>query len=173
MHERGYWTQLVREVCALAYRLLSRGLRPVATPAALLYPILRRVSRLRGAAPLPLAPGTSVDLCIRPTQGLIVRPDRMTARPRENLLWGNIVGEVRHAEMDTLHLRLDDSAAEYDLEIMLPGYVYHRLGLETTRRILVELGRQALHVIPRHADAVAPPSAMQDGSHISATPARR
>jgi len=123
-------------------------------------------------APLPLAPGTSVDLCIRPTQVLIVRPDRMTARPRENLLWGNIVGEVRHAEMYTLHLRLDDSAAEYDLEVVLPGYVYHRLGLETTRRILVELRRQALHVMPHRADAVQPTSAIADASHIPATPAR-
>jgi molybdate transport system ATP-binding protein len=123
-------------------------------------------------APLPLAPGTPVDLCIRPTQVLIVRPDRMTTRPRENLLWGHIVSEVRHAEMYTLHLQLDDSAAEYDLEIVLPGYVYHRLDLENTRRILVELKRQALHVIPPHADVVQPASAVAEVSHIPVTPAR-
>jgi molybdate transport system ATP-binding protein len=121
-------------------------------------------------APLPLPPGTSVDLCIRPTQVLIVRPDRVTTRPRENLLWGHIVGEVRHAEMYTLHLHLDDSAAKYDLEVLLPGYVYHRLGLETTRRILVELRRQALHVIPPHADMVQPISAMVEVSPIPVTP---
>jgi hypothetical protein len=103
---------------------------------------------------------------------LIVRPDRMTTRPRENLLWGHIVGEVRHAEMYTLHLQLDDSAAEYDLEVVLPGYVYHRLGLETTRRILVELKRQALHVIPSHADTVQPASAIADGSQLPMIPAR-
>jgi hypothetical protein len=123
-------------------------------------------------APLPLAPGTPVDLCIRPTQVLIVRPDRITTRPRENLLWGHIVSEVRHAEMYTLHLQLDDSVAEYDLEVVLPGYVYHRLALETTRRILVELRRQVLHVMPRHADAVKPTSIIADVSHIPATPAR-
>jgi hypothetical protein len=55
---------------------------------------------------------------------------------------------------------------------VLPGYVYHRLGLETTRRILVELRRQALHVMPHRADAVQPPSAIADASHIPATPAR-
>ena len=120
----------------------------------------------------PLAPGTPVDLCIRPTQVLIVRPDRMTTRPRENLLWGHIVGEVRHAEMYTLHLQLDDSTAEYDLEVMLPGYVYHRLDLETTRRILVELRRQTLHVIPPHADTVQPISAIAEVSHLPVIPAR-
>jgi molybdate transport system ATP-binding protein len=123
-------------------------------------------------APLPLAPGTRVDLCIRPTQVLIVRPDRVTTRPRENLLWGHIVGEVRHAEMYTLYLHLDDSAAKYDLEVLLPGYVYHRLGLETTRRILVELRRQALHVIPPHADMVQRISAMAEVSPIPVTPAK-
>ena len=122
--------------------------------------------------PLPLAPGTSVDLCIRPTQVLIVRPDRVTTRPRENLLWGHIVSEVRHAEMYTLHLQLDDSIAEYDLEVVLPGYVYHRLSLETTRRILVELKRQALHVIPPQADTVQPTSAIAEVSHLPVIPAR-
>ena len=128
---------------------------------------LRWQGHCLATTPLPLAPGTPVDLCIRPTQVLIVCPDRVTTRPRENLLWGHIVGEVRHAEMYTLHLQLDDSAAEYDLEIVLPGYVYHRLGLETTRRILVELRRQALHVMPRHANAGKPASAIADVSHTS------
>src|SRR5712692_484354 len=75
---------------------------------------LRWQGHCLATALLPLAPGTSVDLCIRPTQVLIVRPDRGTTRPRKNLLWGHIVSEVRHAEMYTLHLQLDDRAAEYD-----------------------------------------------------------
>jgi hypothetical protein len=133
---------------------------------------LRWQSHCLATAPLPLASGTPVDLCIRPTQVLIVRPDRMATRPRENLLWGHIVGEVRHAEMYTLHLQLDDSTAESDLEVMLPGYVYHRLDLETTRRILVELRHQALHVIPPRADTVQPASAMAEVSHIPVTPAK-
>jgi ABC-type Fe3+/spermidine/putrescine transport system ATPase subunit len=45
----------------------------------------------------PLAPGTPIYLCIRPTQVLIVRPDRLTTRSRENLLWGQIV----HCEVQT------------------------------------------------------------------------
>jgi hypothetical protein len=55
------------------------------------------------------------------------------------------------AETYTLHLRLDGSDATYDLEVVLPGYVYHRLSLDSQKRIMVELRRQVLHVIPRDA----------------------
>ena len=97
----------------------------------------------------PLAAGTPVHVCIRPTQILIVRPDRFAARERQNLLSGSIVHTDMQAETYTLHLRLDNSEAAYDLEIVLPGYVYHRLALQTTPNLLVELNRQHLHVIPR------------------------
>lgn len=101
------------------------------------------------AGPLPLAPGTPVYLCVRPSQLLIVRPDRMAARPRENLLEVEIIGRDMHAEMYTLYLRLHDSDAVHDLELALPGYVYHRLELESAKSITVELRRQAIHVIRR------------------------
>jgi hypothetical protein len=99
------------------------------------------------AAPQSLAPGTPVYLCIRPAQVLIVRRERFSARRRDNLLCGDIIRETIHAETYTLYLRLENSQAAYDLEIMVPGYVYHRLGLDAEKRITVELGRQALHVI--------------------------
>jgi molybdate transport system ATP-binding protein len=104
-------------------------------------------------APAPFAPGTPVYLCIRPTQILIVRPDRLTERERETLLCGRIVGEMMQAETYTLHMRLDHSDAAHDLEIVLPAYVYHRLSLDAEKRLMVELRRQALHVIPRDAGA--------------------
>jgi hypothetical protein len=94
-----------------------------------------------------LTPGTPVSLCVRPTQILLVRPDRLAERRRENLLCGDIVSEVMQGEMYTLHLRLEGSQAPYDLEIALPGYVYHRLSLDSEKRIMVELRRQVLHVI--------------------------
>ena len=70
---------------------------------------------------------------------------------RQNLLRGSIVHTEMQAETYTLHLRLDNSQAAYDLEIALPGYVYHRLELHATPRLVVELNRQHLHVIPRQA----------------------
>jgi molybdate transport system ATP-binding protein len=102
--------------------------------------------------PQPLTPGTPVYLCIRPAQVLIVRPERLTSRRRDNLLCGDIVQETMHAETYTLFLRLEHSSAAYDLEMTVPSYVYHRLGLDTEKRIIVELGRQALHVLPRQGD---------------------
>jgi len=101
------------------------------------------------ATPAPFALGTPVYICVRPTQILIVRPDRLAERQRENLLRGRIVGEMMQAETYTLHLKLDSSSAPYDLQIALPGYVYHRLSLDSEKRIMVELRRQVLHVIPR------------------------
>ena len=100
------------------------------------------------AQPLPV--GTPVYACIRPTQILIVRPDRLSARARQNVLSGSVVHTDMQAETYTLHLRLDNSQAAYDLEIVLPGYVYHRLAVQTTPQLDVELNPQHLHVIPRH-----------------------
>ena len=112
---------------------------------------LRWNGQLLAADAKPLAAGTPVYVCIRPTQILIVRPDRFTARERQNLLSGSIVHTDMQAETYTLHLRLDNSKAAYDLEIVLPGYVYHRLALQTTPNLVVELSRAHLHVIPRKA----------------------
>ena len=110
---------------------------------------LRWCGHLLATNAQPLAVGTPVYVCIRPTQILIVRPDRFATRQRQNVLSGSIVHTDMQAETYTLHLRLDDSEAPYDLEIVLPGYVYHRLALQTTPHLVVELSPQHLHVIPR------------------------
>lgn len=95
----------------------------------------------------PIASGTHVELCIRPTQIRIVRPDRIGERERVNLLTGTFVREQIHGETYTLSLRVDGSEAASDLEISLPAYVYHRLALDTDKRVTVELRQQALHVM--------------------------
>jgi molybdate transport system ATP-binding protein len=107
-------------------------------------------------SPAPFASGSPVYLCIRPTQILIVRPDRFAERERENLFWCTIVGKQIQAETYTLQLRVDHSGSAYDLELALPAYVYHRLALDREERILVELRRQDLHIIPR--DILTEPS---------------
>lgn len=107
------------------------------------------------APPAPLAAGSPVYLCIRPTQILIVRPDRFAQRERENLLSCTIVDRRLRADTYTLHLRLDHSEADYDLELALPAYVYHRLALDVEQQVVIELRRQYLHVMPR--DAPSPP----------------
>jgi hypothetical protein len=69
------------------------------------------------------------------------------------------VRETTHPDSATLFLRLEHSTATHDLEITVPNAVYQRFGLDTNKRISVELGRQAIHVIPRQSDARA------DSSH--------
>jgi molybdate transport system ATP-binding protein len=96
------------------------------------------------------APGAPVYLCIRPTQILIVRPDRFSERKRENLLIGRIVNVLMQAEMYTLQVHVQGGVAPYDLEILLPGYVYHRLALDHEKDIVMELRKEELHLIPRN-----------------------
>jgi molybdate transport system ATP-binding protein len=100
--------------------------------------------------PTSLPAGAPVFLCIRPTQILVVRPDRLEERPRKNVFTGAIIGETMLAETYTLHVRLDGSQAAYDLTLELPGYVYHRLALARGQRIMLELRPEALHVIPNN-----------------------
>lgn len=99
--------------------------------------------------PAPFTPGAPVYLCVRPTQILIVRPDRLAERARDNLLAGRIVGEVMQAEMYTLHVQVTASSSSSDLEILLPGYVYHRLALDREKDVLLELRKEELHLMPR------------------------
>jgi molybdate transport system ATP-binding protein len=82
---------------------------------------VRWQKNLIAVVPKVLAPGTPVYLCIRPTQILLVRPDRLSQHERENVLLGRIVNERMERETYTLHIQLDDSDALYDLEITLPG----------------------------------------------------
>lgn len=108
---------------------------------------VRWQNQLLTVASHPLSPGTSVYICVRPTQILLVRPDRLSQRERENMLHGRVVNERLERETYILHWRLADSDTPYDLEIVLPRYVYHRLSLDTEKEVMVELRRQALHVI--------------------------
>lgn len=101
------------------------------------------------ANPAPFAPGASVYLCVRPTQILLVRPDRVAERERENLFHGRLVNTTMQAELYTLSVQLDGSTAAADLEIVLPGYVYHRLALDREKEVLIELRKHELHLVPR------------------------
>jgi molybdate transport system ATP-binding protein len=128
--------------------------------------------RVLEAPPRPLAPGTPVDVCIRPTQIMIVRPDRPPTEPRQNTLHGCIVEERIQAETYRLFLRLrgtefgpavsasaptdcspsaEGEPANYDVEIELPGYVYFRLGLDQRKDVTVSIRRDVVHVIAGEA----------------------
>lgn len=92
-------------------------------------------------------PGDEVNVCIRPTQVMIVRKDRPSNRPPENELPAHIVSEAIQGENYVLHLGVGESSEGQDLEVELPGYVYYRLGLDANKEIFISLRRSSLHVI--------------------------
>jgi len=100
-------------------------------------------------APSPpvLSPG-SVSFCIRPEEVMIIRPVR-SLRPRikENILSGQIVGEVPKGATYTLFFRVNGSRAEHDLEIELPNHAYHRLNLAYEKQLTVSLKKSAVHLL--------------------------
>jgi molybdate transport system ATP-binding protein len=98
-----------------------------------------------------LPTGQPVDLCIRPTQVMIARPDRPASSPPENQLRVRIVREAINGENYILYLRTETSPEPSDLEVELPGYVYYRLGLDANKEITVSLRRKALYLIPSEA----------------------
>jgi molybdate transport system ATP-binding protein len=116
------------------------------------------------ASPMPFVIGSPVYVCIRPTQIMVIRPDRLAKRERENLFFCVIVNKQMQAETYTLQLRVDGSESAHDLELELPAYVYHRLSLDTETHALVELRRQDLHVIPREPEKQP---RIEEGQHES------
>lgn len=97
----------------------------------------------------PLEKGRDVYFSIRPTQIMIVRRDRPShLGPPDNFLCGRIVEETIKAETFVLRVRLAGSGEASDLEIELPGYVYHRLGLDAEKDVELSIRPDALHVLP-------------------------
>jgi len=89
-----------------------------------------------------------VDVCIRPTQIMIRRPEDTTFGERANVLHGTIVDEVINAETHRLFVRLAGSTNRSDLEIELPGHTYFRLGLDRNKDIQMSIRPDLLHAIP-------------------------
>jgi molybdate transport system ATP-binding protein len=118
---------------------------------------LRLEARNSGAG---LHVGQKVDMCIRPTQIMIRRPEDTTFEERANVLHGTIVDEVTNAETHRLFVRLAGSMNQSDLEIELPGNTYFRLGLDHKKDIQMSIRSELLHVIPRRtcptADSAGP-----------------
>jgi len=95
--------------------------------------------------------GQRVDVCIRPTQIMIRRPEDAAFRGRMNVLDGAIVDEVINAETYRLFVRVTHSTNRSDLEIELPGNTYFRLGLDRNKAIEMSIRPDLLHVIPAAA----------------------
>lgn len=100
--------------------------------------------------------GGEVDLCIRPEDVMLVRPDRDPGRAvGDNRFEGEVVGEMAHGTSFTLLFKLAGdplgSGRDYDLQIEMPANVYYRLGADTRKRWAVSLKREAIQVMPPEA----------------------
>ncbi len=100
--------------------------------------------------PAPVKPGEPVQLSIRAERVMLIRKDAPVGPPRENQVQGCIVNELTDGFNHTLFFRLDEGRrlreGGYDLEIMLPTYVYERLGVARDKRWLATIKREAIHI---------------------------
>mgnify|MGYP005847765841 CR=1 FL=1 len=100
--------------------------------------------------------GEEVDLCIRPEEVMLIRPERGAGPAVEdNRYLGEIVGEIAHGPSFTLQVKLTavrlHPGRDYDLLIDLPANVYYRLGVDRQKHWAVCLKRDSIHVIDRAA----------------------
>lgn len=91
--------------------------------------------------------GDRLSITVRPERVMLVRKDA-PAEARENELRGQIIDELTDGLNHTLFFRLDDGQrltdGEYDLEIVLPAYMYERLGLVAHKGWRVTIKREAI-----------------------------
>lgn len=109
-----------------------------------------QVGPLQLTAPsAPVKPGDQVHLSIRAERMMLIRKDAPVG-PRENRVEGCIVNELTDGFNHTLFFRLDEGQrlreGSYDLEIMLPTYVYERLGVTHDKRWSATIKREAIHI---------------------------
>ena len=96
-------------------------------------------------------PGDLVMLAIRPERIMLVRKDAQTPS-RHNTVKGVIVDEMSDGFTCTLFLRADAGqrlrpSEAYDLEIIVPVYIYERLHIAEDRRWAVILPQEAIQVL--------------------------
>ena len=104
--------------------------------------------------PAPYRPGEAIDLCIRPEEIMLVRPERATAPDAPpNLCRGEVVGEIAHGTTFTLQFKPGGDpfhlGRSYDLHIEVPSHVYYRLGIDSQKEWMVSLNRDSIHLIGR------------------------
>ena len=101
--------------------------------------------------------GDPVEFCIRPEDVMIVRPNQaLTAEMRENFLPGRLMAAGRRGAMYQLEVKVGDApplSGDFDFTIRIPAHAYERLGLGVGKELSISLKKQAIHLIPKGADA--------------------
>jgi molybdate transport system ATP-binding protein len=105
--------------------------------------------------------GDRVDLCIRPEDIMLIRPNQAVRDAVEhNQFLGEIVEEVARGTSLTLHVKLVGDPLEngrpYDLYMDIPASVYYRLGANIDKQWIVSLKKESIHLIPSTAEKTTP-----------------
>jgi len=102
------------------------------------------------ASPNALAVGRTVELAVRAERIMLVRK-ALPKDTRQNELSGTIVEATRDGLNHTLYFLLDDGQrlrqGEYDLEVVLPAYVYERLQLGTDQRWKISIRPEVITLL--------------------------
>ncbi|NOZ05485.1 MAG: ABC transporter ATP-binding protein [Chloroflexi bacterium] len=112
---------------------------------------IRWNGRVIQAPPQPRKAGEQVTFGIRPEEVMFIRRDRPPRRGlQENILAGQVVGEISRGTEHLLFFHIDDMPDEkgYHLEVLLPHPVFERLGLAVGKQEQVSLKKGAIHVLP-------------------------
>ncbi len=93
----------------------------------------------------PAPPAKEVTVYIRPEDIKVIYPDRpLMSAVEHNQVRGHIVNRYRHADFQTLRVRLDNG---HEVEVRFPGYAYVRLALERDDEVRLSLRRDSLVVL--------------------------
>lgn len=101
------------------------------------------------APPMPADTDDQVQLSIRGERVMLIRKDAPVG-PRENQVQGCIVNELTDGLNHKLFFKLNEGQrltdSRYDLEIVVPAYVYERLGVAGDKCWSATIKREAIHV---------------------------
>jgi len=104
----------------------------------------------------PHREGEAVDLCIRPEDVMLLRPDREAGTAvEENQYQGEIVEEIAHGATFTLMVKLAGDplgkGRRYDVHVEIPANVYYRLGVDSQKEWAVSMKKEAIHLMKPEA----------------------
>jgi molybdate transport system ATP-binding protein len=112
-----------------------------------------RVGDITVSAPAgPHRTGDEVDLCIRPEDIMLMRPNRETGSAvEENQIEGEIVEEIAHGTTFSLMMKPAGdpfrTGRDYDIHVEIPANVYYRLGVNEQKKWIVSLKKEAVHLM--------------------------
>ncbi|MBC7325879.1 MAG: hypothetical protein H5T99_11300, partial [Moorella sp. (in: Bacteria)] len=152
LHQIGSRDEIYRRPATLAVArlLLNRNTfngRVVTLSGEKMIANINRRLEFRLPAVHHLQPGAKIHFGINPREVVIIRPDRpLTPRVRSNIF----PATVRRIfdQFGSYLLFLDLAGTGIEIELELPGYIYHDMAISTGNRVTVSLKKDSFWVLP-------------------------